>query len=124
MILFLKGHDFHYETENLCRVFFPYEKIVTQYEAAQDKSVGEICAHIAETDEGISYFVSYEKDGIKEKAETAGAFADEKERERMLSVLLYTVLQKVTGIKPAWGILTGIHPVKLFRTFCADENDA
>lgn len=27
MTLYICGHDFHYETENLCRVFFPNEKI-------------------------------------------------------------------------------------------------
>ena len=27
MILYICGHDFHYEMENLCRVFFPNEKI-------------------------------------------------------------------------------------------------
>ena len=27
MILRIYNHDFHYEAENLCRVFYPYEKI-------------------------------------------------------------------------------------------------
>lgn len=27
MIIYIKNHDFHYETENLTRVFFPNEKI-------------------------------------------------------------------------------------------------
>lgn len=27
MIIFVDGHKFHYETENLCRVFFPFDNI-------------------------------------------------------------------------------------------------
>ena len=27
MTLIIEGHEFHYEMENLCRIFFPYEKI-------------------------------------------------------------------------------------------------
>lgn len=29
MILYTDGHPFHYEMENLCRVFFPEEQIKT-----------------------------------------------------------------------------------------------
>ena len=31
MILRIFGHDFHYECENLCRVYFPNEKINIVY---------------------------------------------------------------------------------------------
>ena len=27
MTIYIKNHDFHYELENLCRIFFPNEKI-------------------------------------------------------------------------------------------------
>ena len=27
MILWIEGYDRHYEMENLCRIFFPYQKI-------------------------------------------------------------------------------------------------
>ena len=37
------------------------------------------------------------------------------EQERRLGVLLFTVLQALTGQTPAWGIITGVHPVKLLR---------
>ena len=43
MILIIKGHSFHYEMENLCRVFFPYEKINTSAEMPQDISGQTLC---------------------------------------------------------------------------------
>ena len=38
MNIYLDGHDFHYETENLCRAFFPNEKITLVYEKTVDLS--------------------------------------------------------------------------------------
>ena len=39
MTLFIDGHAFHYEMENLCRVFYPQERIRVVYEPAQDEIV-------------------------------------------------------------------------------------
>ena len=37
-------------------------------------------------------------------------------RERKLVLVLFQVLTDFTGYQPAWGILTGVHPIKLFRS--------
>ena len=34
MYLLLCGNDFHFEMENICRLFLPQEKIVTLYDTA------------------------------------------------------------------------------------------
>ena len=123
MILFLRGHDFHYETENLCRVFFPYEKIKTVREEPETEP-GEryVRALLEQRADGYCYSVEYQFGNFHlEKCDFSG-FEPEKERERRLSVVLFGVLQEVTGITPAWGILTGIHPVKLFRTLCEEHS--
>ena len=40
MVLVNKGHSFNYETENLCRVFFPLEKIeVLSEEKESDRKI-------------------------------------------------------------------------------------
>ena len=39
MTLLIDGHAFHYEMENLCRVFYPQERIRVVYEPAEDEIV-------------------------------------------------------------------------------------
>ena len=110
MILKLTGHDFHYETENLCRLFFPYEKIEIAEEIGEEYILTQV-----EKGEKIKYFVKAVIGGEEFSDFTYSENVDEKEEKRILSVLLYQILNKATGIKPQWGILTGIHPVKTFR---------
>ena len=35
MYLFVIDHPYHYEAENLCRVFFPFDKVVTLRDPAE-----------------------------------------------------------------------------------------
>ena len=44
----------------------------------------------------------------------------EKECERELAVLLFTLLTKLTQITPTWGILTGVRPIKLMRRLTSE----
>lgn len=37
MTLVIDGHSFHYEMENLCRIFYPHSKIKTVFEPCDDK---------------------------------------------------------------------------------------
>ncbi len=100
-------HEFHYETENLVRLFFPNEKITV---------LQGIPEHIGEKD-----IISSVKDGkiytefSGESAECQFEDTDTKTIERKMAVCLYEVLVRVTGRKQPWGILTGVRPIKLFR---------
>ena len=38
MILWIEGHDRHYEMENLCRIFFPYQKIQVRMGHPEEES--------------------------------------------------------------------------------------
>ena len=55
---------------------------------------------------------------ITEKGE---AFTDNSNKdyinecERLLSVLVFDAMVAITGIRPKWGILTGVRPVSLLR---------
>ena len=110
MILKLIEHDFHYEAENLCRLFFPYEKIEISDETGEEYVLTQI-----EKGENTKYSVKAVISGEVFSDFIQCENTDEKEEKRILSVLLYNILNKATGIKPQWGILTGIHPVKTFR---------
>ena len=100
-------HEFHYETENLVRLFFPNEKITVLQGTPE---------HIGEKD-----IISSVKDGkiytefSGESADCQFEDTDTKIIERKMAVCLYEVLVKVTGRKQPWGILTGVRPIKLFR---------
>ena len=119
MILSVIGHKFRFETENVLRIFFPLEKI-TYTEEIPDTS--------------DDYILTYSKDGIigcevcfngrKEKSEQTIENKTDKEAELILAQLLYGILTKMTGIIPAWGVLTGIRPSKLLRNLSAETNMA
>ena len=100
-------HEFHYETENLVRLFFPNEKITVLQ--GMPENIGE------------KDILSSVKDGriyaefSSESAECKLEDSDTKTIERKMAVCLYEVLVRVTGRKQPWGILTGVRPIKLFR---------
>ena len=124
MNLILYGHDFHYEMEALCRLFYPLQPI---HVIEKGSGFGEQ----SEDDPITAYTGIYSENGkikltaslqIGEKKETAEDFFHAKdpaffgdEKERQLAVLLFGLLEKACGFTPRWGLLTGVRPVKLFR---------
>lgn len=120
MTLITENHPFAYETERLFRSFFPPIKISLSSDAAQAE--GEFCLTSREfTDEGIRLSVLFCAEGKRISREQTICEAPEKEQERVLSVLLYRVLEEYTGITPPWGILTGVRPVKLLSEMPREE---
>ena len=109
MILNLCGHDFHYECENLCRVFYPNDSVTLQYDAHGD---GMLTSRMVETEHG--YRLSAEWDGLSEETLVARDTPElSREQELAASLALYRLLQRRTGYTPPWGMLTGVRPSKL-----------
>lgn len=112
MQLVLAGHSYRYECENLCRVFFPYSPVRVPADG-ELPAAGEPWAHTAveAAPEGWRYTVRA-GDGaqVLERDVLAPALD-----EYPLTRLLFDVLSQLTGVSPAWGMLTGVHPVKLLR---------
>lgn len=118
MELALLGHGFRYECENLCRLFFPYSP-VRVVEGDPLAGGAGVLTEIAETDGGWQYTVKAVWEGrAAAHSETHAAL-----EEYSLTDLLYRTLRELTGITPAWGMLTGIHPVKLLRQSCTELGD-
>lgn len=118
MKVFVDNHKFHYETENLTRVFFPNEKLEILKQPC-DLSDGEI--PFVETNREISdneitltcrICVSEHQ---KSEVKRLPLDTTDDEQERQLAIILYKLLSVYTGITPPWGILTGVRPIKLFR---------
>ena len=105
MTLFISKDEYHYELENIVRMFYwkvevikdlpeeyPEEYCAAYYDAAGKKAVAEVCAG-----------------GEREHLETR----DKKENaEYRLAVMLFELLSKVTGKRPEFGIMTGVRPAK------------
>lgn len=120
MKIYIENHSFHYEIENLVRVFFPNEKL----EVIKDHP-DEICqepcilTRLADAEAGCTtVYVAVAIDGNKKEAsqkvfDTCSETEDE--CERVMAVLLYEILSEQTKVYPPWGILTGVRPVKLLR---------
>ena len=44
--------------------------------------------------------------------------------EYAMTNLLYSAFVELLGVHPAWGMLTGIHPVKLLRQYVEERGEA
>ena len=112
------NHQFHYETENLVRLFFPNDKlnIISEMPAHKELPfITTLCSHSSG-----QYTVTAEVETEDFCKRDSRSFPDdlpdmEKYTERALAVCLYGLLCELTGRKQPWGILTGVRPIKLFR---------
>lgn len=100
-------HEFHYETENLVRLFYPNEKITVVQGIPESIGENEIISSVKDGE------IYTEFSGESESCHFDDT--DTKTIERKMAVCLYHVLVKVTGRTQPWGILTGVRPIKLFR---------
>lgn len=118
MYLINLNHEYHYETENLVRLFFP-EKIV-QSEALPENEDGVIALIDGDRIE-VTVVLAFEKatESIDYKGieipsyDTRDSFF-----ERKLALLMFSMLCRMTGYTPPWGILTGVRPAKLMGRLC------
>ena len=108
MNLYVKNNPFWFELENLTRLFFPNEKI-NVFKEFSDVEAPYI---FAELDEKITVRVAV-ADFFDESV--AAVKNNPVEDELSTVKLLYRLLVKHSGIHQAWGLLTGVRPVKLFR---------
>lgn len=122
MILCLIGHRYAYETENLCRVFFPGEKINTLYD--ETESIG--LRIVSRFDDGLPAAVSAEViEGTKRTVKNDGVEPgiSSGSIERLLCTVLFDCLVSHTGCIPPWGMLTGVRPTKLMAALQAERGE-
>ncbi len=109
MQLHLRNHPYRYECENLCRLFFPYSHVkVTD---ALSPAPGEPWAQ-ALYETGVYTARVSDGERVVEKIHAQPTL-----EEYAMTDLLYGAFTELTGQTPAWGMLTGIHPVKLLRQY-------
>lgn len=116
MNLYVKNHNFHFELENLTRLFFPNEKITV----IRDFSEPQPPYIYTEVSDKITISVNI---GSFNKSETAVKKLADDDNELVLAQLLYKLLCDFTGLTQPWGILTGVRPVKLLRRLAEESNE-
>lgn len=119
MLVFILNHKFHFEIENLCRMFYPNSDI-------------RLCCEYCDTDDDylLTQMKLYEgsvrlKSVLKigEKYFTSESeisdYSDE-EAEYKLACCTFDCLVEATDYIPAWGLLTGVRPSKLMSKLISD----
>jgi len=120
MTIFFDSHPFHYEVEGICKLFFPVSRFAHVYcagDADFDAAEGDYAATVRrEADGEIRLAARIRLGGKVSQAEDVLSPAEgENECERRLCALLYRLLCERTGMRPAWGILTGVRPVNIVQ---------
>lgn len=105
MLFKLDNDKYKYDLENLCRVFFPFEKISSN----EDESGVKVACE-SENEFKVSVEV-----GEHSLCKNCAKSSDDDENARLFSVLLYNTLSQIMGYFPKWGILTGVRPAKLMH---------
>lgn len=116
MNLYVKNHNFHFELENLTRLFFPNEKITV----IRDFSEPQPPYIYTEVSDKITISVNISSFN---KSETAVKKLTDDDNELVSAQLLYKLLCDFTGLTQPWGILTGVRPVKLLRRLAEESSE-
>ncbi len=113
------SHSFNYETEKLCRLFLPFEKIeiLNKRQESEIFAVTELCGEIAKAELNIGK----EKAEYTEKIELEDGETEEKCAERAVALALYNCFCSLYSFSPSWGILTGVRPGKLYSALKRDN---
>lgn len=110
------------------KTFAGYSSLMKKYQFIKDQmpdaaSSFWALAYLEPSEDHIRLYAAVYQDGqkIEQEACVSGETPDlEKECERELAVLLFTLLTKLTQITPTWGILTGVRPIKLMRRLTSE----
>ncbi len=121
MILRVINHKFHYEMENLCRVFKPYDTIRVLHDGDEGEDPLSVVTEIEENGGEFKITVSFTCGDIVKTASCVET--DYNDCEREMAVLLFSILCEVTGYTPQWGILTGVRPSKLMNSLIAANGE-
>lgn len=120
MTIILQNNDYKYELEAVVKIFFPAMHFAFEYE--KNDASGDICAARLKRGKKYTYAFAAVRTGTKIVrfcAKVDNSCDDYiRECETALCRCMYICLERVTGKKCAWGMLTGVRPAKLVRQLC------
>ncbi len=106
------NHSFNYETEKLCRLFLPFDKIniIEREEKADIYAITRLSGNSASAE----LYIGDKKAAFEAEIIVTQGEEFSKTAERTLAICLYNCFCSLTGYTPQWGILTGVRPAKLY----------
>lgn len=112
------GHTLRYEVECAAMLFFPGEPLITTDDPEKRAEGDYILTELQEEGDNCRLYCEVSVNG--QSASCEKHFGEEirdkhDECERLFAYMMAELLTPITGIKPGWGILTGVRPVKLFH---------
>lgn len=114
MTIYIDNHNFHYEMENLTRVFLQNEVIRIEKESFDTLEKPYIYTYMNNVDENnVEIKVSLVTENYNDTK--SAIVLKNNDYELSMAILLYNILQKYTNYTPLWGVLTGVRPIKLMR---------
>ncbi|MEG1061522.1 MAG: coproporphyrinogen dehydrogenase HemZ [Oscillospiraceae bacterium] len=122
MIVYITGHGFVYELENIARLF---AREVSVEQSAPPENMSGDCAYLWRTVncEAAELGCSVIYGGSRcEKREAVSGKATDRECELMLSTMLFDTMRDMTGFCPPWGIITGIRPAKFAGAMLCEQS--
>ncbi len=117
MYLINRNHKFHYEMENLLRVFFP-EKITITDEVPEGEDYV-----LTELSDSITVRIVIGNEIFEDTYFYKDNEEDAAELERLMAVMMFNLLKEYTGYAPPWGILTGVRPAKLMTNLIKEMGE-
>ncbi len=114
MFIYIDNHTFHYEVENLTRLFFPNSRLEVVKEIPEVMTEPYVYTSYAEKNGSVEITVEVNTGEYHEKTERTFS-ADNENLELEMALMLFEHFTKLTNVTPPWGVLTGVRPIKLFR---------
>ncbi|MBR4199838.1 MAG: coproporphyrinogen dehydrogenase HemZ [Oscillospiraceae bacterium] len=118
MVIHTYGHSRTYEPEALLKLFRPAEKFEFSTEP-EPPAEGEYFSAVLLPEGDARHLICGVRIGGETRSSDKMLPPDTPNNilDREISGLLYPLLCELTGIRPQWGMLTGIRPVNLLRKF-------
>ncbi|MFI3324582.1 MAG: coproporphyrinogen dehydrogenase HemZ [Clostridia bacterium] len=114
MIFYINQQYLNYEIGNLFRIFYPYTELTITNETTVNADLS-----VVSNEEKAEIFVK--STGEKFVLDLTNC-QTKNEKEYIVTSNIYKIFEKNTSYSPKWGMLTGIHPVKLFSEYEKKSN--
>ena len=117
MQIVLRGDAAGYEAEHVARLFFPGAELAGADCRLDDPDADVVAA----VDHTLARLVYLRRGGrLWWRMETVSRHDTRRRREYALCRLLYELLKDCTGIRPPWGMMTGVRPVRIIHDMRAE----
>ncbi|MGN0651381.1 MAG: coproporphyrinogen dehydrogenase HemZ [Gemmiger sp.] len=114
----LRGSAAGYEAEHTARIFYPSAELVKELPGEGEDLI------LASSHSRVDLALIRLSGTVRWRAVPVTNGEEPREREFALCQLLYELLREATGIRPPWGMMTGVRPVRIIhdmRAASADE---